>query len=49
MRVVRNGAGAEVIITLYRQPGMSDEKFAADAEWITRDLAALQTLIEAER
>lgn len=49
MRVVRNGAGAEVMITLFRQPGMSDERYAADAKWIQRDLAALKKLIEAER
>lgn len=46
MRVVRNGAGAEVMVTLYRQPGMTDEKLAADAKWIARDLAALKKLVE---
>jgi len=33
MRIVENGEGAEVLFTLFRQPGMSDEKFAADANW----------------
>lgn len=46
MRVVPNGAGAEVLLTLFRQPGMSDEKLAADAEWITRDLTTLKALVE---
>ncbi|SAK75972.1 polyketide cyclase [Caballeronia ptereochthonis] len=41
LRVFQNGAGAEVALTLFRQPGMSDEKFAADAEWVRRDLATL--------
>ncbi|SAL23491.1 hypothetical protein AWB73_01663 [Caballeronia turbans] len=41
LRVYQNGAGAEVALTLFRQPGMSDEKFAADADWVRRDLAAL--------
>ncbi len=45
MRIVRNGDGAEVLVTLFRQPGMSDEKFAADAEWIGRDLLALKALV----
>lgn len=45
MRVVANGEGAEVLFTLFRQPGMSDEKFAADADWVARDLAALKTLV----
>ena len=37
MRVVPNGAGAEVLVTLLRRPGMSDEAFAADAAWVQRD------------
>jgi hypothetical protein len=27
LRVVANGGGSEIIFTLFRQPGMSDEKF----------------------
>jgi hypothetical protein len=34
-----------VTFTLFRQPGMSDERFVADAEWIKRDLLALQALV----
>jgi hypothetical protein len=45
LRVIRNGDGAEVQLTLLRQPGMSDAQYAADAEWIARDLAALKTLV----
>jgi len=44
MRIVANGEGAEVLFTLFRQPGMSDEKFAADADWVARDLLALKAL-----
>src|SRR3546814_3197503 len=47
MRVVPNGAGSEVTLTLFRQPGMSDEKFAEDAAWVERELAALKRLLEA--
>ncbi len=42
LRVIENGDGAEVMLTLFRQPGMSDEDFARDAKWITRDLRALR-------
>jgi len=45
LRVVQNGEGAEVMLTLYRQAGMSDEKFAADAKWIHRDLQALKARV----
>ena len=45
MRVVPNGAGAEVLVTLFRRPGMSDEAFAADVEWVLRDLLALRSLL----
>ncbi|TPG14456.1 polyketide cyclase [Sphingomonas oligophenolica] len=44
LRVVANGEGAEVILTLYRQPDMTDERFAADIKWINRDLQALKAL-----
>jgi hypothetical protein len=41
LRVIRNGGGADVALTLFRQPGMSDDQFAADADWVRRDLATL--------
>jgi hypothetical protein len=47
VRIVANGTGCEVTFTLFRQPGMSAEQFAADAEWVQRDLAALKALLEA--
>lgn len=47
MRVIANGNGCELIFTLFRLPGMSDEKFAADAEWVMRDLISLKNLLEA--
>jgi hypothetical protein len=46
MRVVANGDGCEVLFTLFRQPEMTDAVFARDAEWISRDLAALKALLE---
>lgn len=49
LRVIRNGDGAEVLLTLYRQPDMDDERFSADAKWIMKDLTALRNLIENRR
>jgi hypothetical protein len=49
MRVIENGSGCELAFTLFRLPGMSDEAFAADAEWVMRDLATLKDLLELQR
>lgn len=48
MRVIINGSGSEVLLTLFRQPDMSDERFQDDADWVIRDLTALKNLLEAE-
>jgi hypothetical protein len=47
LRVIANGAGCELVFTLFRQPGMSQEKFEADAAWVERDLLAAKKLLEA--
>ncbi len=46
MRVVANGDGCEVIFTLYRLPGVSDEAFSQDAATIKKDLEKLKSLLE---
>ena len=46
MRVFANGGGAEVLITVFHQDGVSDEKFAEDTHWVRRDLEALKELLE---
>jgi hypothetical protein len=46
LRVIRNGDGCELVLTLFRQPGMSEEKFAADGEWVMRDLMAARAILE---
>ena len=48
MRVIPNGSGSELIFTLFRLSDVSDEKFAADADWVMRDLTALKNLLEAQ-
>ena len=45
LRIIQNGDGAEVLLTLFRQQGMSDAKFAADAAWVECDLHALKALV----
>ena len=46
LRIVANGAGAEVSLTLFRQPDMADAKFAEDAAWVKGDLLTLKALNE---
>ena len=46
LRVVANGSGSLVMLTLFRAEGTSAERFEADAEWVARDLAALKALLE---
>lgn len=48
LRVIAHGSGSELIFTLFRQPGMDDAQFAADAEWVERDLKKLKEILEAE-
>lgn len=45
MRVIANEQGAEVMITVYRQSLMSDEKFERDIAWVKRDLDNLCRLL----
>ena len=46
MPVVPNGTGAEVVFTVVRMPGTTEEAFAADAAAVERDLKALKNLLE---
>ena len=47
LRVIANQDGCTVAFTLLRQPDMTDERFAADAAWVARDLAKLKEMMEA--
>ena len=46
MRVVANGTGSEVLLTLFRQPGMGDDKFIEDQELVQADLERLKVVLE---
>lgn len=47
LRVIANGGGCDVQLTVFRQPGMDEAAFAADAAAVRRDLEALKALLEA--
>ncbi len=46
MRVIADGSGCEVVFTLRRRPGMSDEGFRADAAAVAADLTRLKQVLE---
>lgn len=46
MRVFPNGDGSEVLITVFRRDGVTEEKFVDDTQWVRRDLEALKQLLE---
>ena len=46
MRVFPNGQGSEVLLTVLRQPGTSEQKYLEDTQWVRRDLEALKALLE---
>lgn len=46
MRVIADGTGCEVVFTLRRQLGISDEDFARDADAVSADLATLKQVLE---
>ncbi len=46
LRVVANGDGAEVTLTLFHLPDMDDPAFERDAAAVTRDLETLKARLE---
>lgn len=46
MRVIADGSACEVIFTLRRTTGMTDDDFESDAAAVASDLAALRRLLE---
>lgn len=46
MRVVADGDGSEVVFTVRRQPGMTDDELERDAGLVAADLATLKRLLE---
>ncbi|GAA4629310.1 SRPBCC family protein [Actinoallomurus vinaceus] len=46
MRVIPDGDGCEVVFTLRRLPGMSDQEFARDEGLVAADLTRLKRVLE---
>ncbi len=46
-RVLADGAGSEVVFTVRRPPGMTDDEWAADTAAVAADLETLKRLLEA--
>jgi hypothetical protein len=46
VRVLADSTGCEVVFTLRRQPGMSDEDFKRDADAVLADLITLKRVME---
>ena len=45
MRIVANGEGAQVLVTVFRQPLLSDARFAQELETVQQDLERLHALL----
>ncbi|MFG1815402.1 SRPBCC family protein [Kribbella sp. NPDC049174] len=46
MRVIPDGDGSEVVFTIRRRPGMTDDDFDRDASAVQADLLTLKNLLE---
>jgi len=46
MRVVPNGSGSEVLLTVFQQPDMPDDQFAQDLRLVEQDLNSLKRALE---
>lgn len=49
MRVIPHGSGCEVVFTLRRRAGMTDDDLAQDAEAVSADLVTLKEILEGHR
>jgi len=45
-RVYPNGDGTDVAITMFKFPGITDEKFDSDEEWMRSDLGRMKIILE---
>src|SRR4051812_18167496 len=46
VRLIANGDGAELLLLWLQRPGVSDERFRSDVEWVASDLQRLKSLLE---
>ncbi|QDO99327.1 SRPBCC family protein [Ferrovibrio terrae] len=47
VRAMANGDSTELVLTLFRQPGMDDATWKRDEEWVKKDLERLKKIIGA--
>lgn len=45
-RVLRNDQGSEIVFSLFKRPGVTDDEFEGDARLIREDLARLKLLLD---
>ena len=48
MRLIENDEGCEIIYTQFQRPGMSEDSFASEIEWVQSDFEALRSLLETQ-
>ena len=46
MRLIPNQDGCLLVFTLFRQPGMTDEQFVNDKQWVEKDLQQLKGCLQ---
>ena len=46
MRVLSNGDGCEVMLTIFQPEDMTEREFSRDANWVKRDLETLRDALE---
>jgi hypothetical protein len=46
MRVIENGDGSEVMLTVFQTPEMTEEVFDEDIKMVEKDLNQIKTIIE---
>lgn len=46
MRVFPNNNGSELVFTVFRLPGMTDDQYKKDTNMVANDLAALKEILE---
>ena len=49
MRVVPNGSGSEVLLTIFRQKGMTEQQYAEDIRLVEQDLRNLKRIMESDQ
>ena len=46
LRVIRNDNGSEIVFSLFKRPGMTDDEFHRDAALVREDLVRLKDILD---